>query len=406
MTALSNVALSDTYLTWMNRVNQLVGKTNEMETIDVSIFAKANTVNLQSIGAFVQANTANFRAIGAFTQANTVNLQSIGAFAKANTAGDVPGIVANGAFLQANNANFRAIGAFTKANTAGDTAGIIANAAFGKANTGSDSAGYRANGAFVTANAAFAKANSVTTIGPSVLVLKQDDTSEGGELQWEGAGSHTDWTTDVYNEAFRVYNSAAGTTTFDLFSTGGGTVAMTLNTKAVKTAGRETIWIPSLAMIPCITNGPYSGQIQTSIYLNQIKTLDFDPVTQELAEFAIRMPESWNEGTITFRAVWSHAATSVNFGVVWAIDAVAFSDADGIDVPFGAAQGTGDTGGNPNTIYIGGESAAITIAGSISPQDLVAFRVWRSPSDGSDTLAVDARLHGITLYFTTNAATD
>jgi len=36
----------------------------------------------------------------------------------------------------------------------------------------------------------------------------------------------------------------------------------------------------------------------------------------------------------------------------------------------------------------------------------VSFQVKRVPSDGSDTMAIDARLHGVTLYITTDAAND
>jgi hypothetical protein len=37
---------------------------------------------------------------------------------------------------------------------------------------------------------------------------------------------------------------------------------------------------------------------------------------------------------------------------------------------------------------------------------MVFFRVSRVTGNGSDTMAIDARLHGITLYITTNADTD
>jgi len=384
--------------------------------IDV-VFGTANA-------AFDEANTAGdvpgIIANGAFVTANA-------AFGKANTSsgGDTAGIIANAAFGQANTANFRAIGAFTKANTAGDDAGIIANAAFGKANTAGDtagiiangafakantagdSAGYRANGAFVTANAAFAKANTTpTTVGPACVILKTDDTSEGGELSWQGSASYPTWTTDINGNSFRIFNLSASATDLQIFSTGGGTVSMTVNTRAVKTAGKETVWVPAAAMYPHLVNGPSAGHIATGTYANQFRTLDFDPTTTENAEFAIRMPESWDEGTFTFRAVWSHAATATNFGVVWALQAIAYSDNDTGDVAFGSAQGTGDVGGVTNNIYIGGESGAMTAAGSISAQDWVLFRVWRSPPDGGDTLAIDARLHGITLYYTTNASSD
>ena len=48
-----------------------------------------------------------------------------------------------------------------------------------------------------------------------------------------------------------------------------------------------------------------------------IVTLDFDTTTEEYAQFGVVMPKSWNEGTVTFKAHWSHASTTTNFGVAW-----------------------------------------------------------------------------------------
>jgi hypothetical protein len=139
---------------------------------------------------------------------------------------------------------------------------------------------------------------------------------------------------------------------------------------------------------------------------NMLKTLDFDTTTQEFAQFEIRMPKSWNLGTVTFQPVWSHPSTSTNFGVVWALQGIAISDNEDSDVAFGTEQTSTDTGGTTNRRYIGPESSAITIAGTPAAGDLVQFQLKRNPADASDTMAVDARLHGINVFFSTNAAND
>ena len=51
-------------------------------------------------------------------------------------------------------------------------------------------------------------------------------------------------------------------------------------------------------------------------------------------------------------------------------------------------------------------SSAMTIAGSPADADLTFFQVYRDAADGSDTFTGDARLLGIKLYFTTDAAND
>lgn len=178
-------------------------------------------------------------------------------------------------------------------------------------------------------------------------------------------------------------------------------------TTALKRAGRETMWIPAGFIKPSASGGCASATtIASAANQPDITSLDFDATTQEYAQFQVRMPKSWDEGTVTFQAIWSHAATTTNFGVVWDLQGVAISDDDAIAVAFGTAQTSTDTGGTTNDLYISPESSAITIAGTPAAEDWVAFRISRVTGNGSDNMAIDARLHGVTLYFTTNAGND
>jgi hypothetical protein len=184
--------------------------------------------------------------------------------------------------------------------------------------------------------------------------------------------------------------------TFDAKGLGGGS-----------TTGRHAIFISASAISPSFLVGCSALQI-INIASGQpdVATLNFDPTTQEHAQFSMVMPKSWDEGTVTFAPVWSHPATSTNFGVVWRLSAVAVSNDDTIAANFGTGQTSTDTGGTTNDLYTGPESSAITIAGTPAAEDMVFFSLVRVVSDGSDTLAVDARLHGIVLYITTDASND
>lgn len=177
------------------------------------------------------------------------------------------------------------------------------------------------------------------------------------------------------------------------------------DTKATE-ASTQTVWIPAAAMIARTTNGAASGTVETTTNKVMLKTLDFDATTQEFAQFAIRMPKGWNEGTVTAAFTWSHAATTTNFGVVWQLAGVAISDDDTLDVAFGTAQTVADTGGTTDDAYITSATSAITIAGTPAEQDYVVFQVARAPANASDTMAIDARLHGVTLYYTTTTLND
>lgn len=171
-------------------------------------------------------------------------------------------------------------------------------------------------------------------------------------------------------------------------------------------SGLHSIWVPASAMWPQVTNGPALGTVEITSAQPTLKTLDFDTTTQEFAQFSIKMPKSWDEGTVTFAAVWSHAATTTNFGVAWQLDAQAFSDTEALGVSFTTGVTNTDTGGTTNSVYFTADSSALTISGTPSENDLVWWRISRAVANAGDTMAIDARLHGILIKYTTNASTD
>jgi hypothetical protein len=168
--------------------------------------------------------------------------------------------------------------------------------------------------------------------------------------------------------------------------------------------GKQAIPIPSGVLDAAVTNGPSSGTV--TLTNQKFSTKDFDTTTQETATFGFRMPQQWNEGTLTFQIEWSHPATTTNFGVAFGLSAVAIGDTEAGDAAFGTEVIVTDTGGTTNAIYISAESTAVTAAGTIVAGDYVFFRLRRVPANAGDTLAVDARVHELTLYMTNNAGTD
>ena len=67
---------------------------------------------------------------------------------------------------------------------------------------------------------------------------------------------------------------------------------------------------------------------------------------------------------------------------------------------------TDDALGAAEDLCVTAESGAITLAGSPAAGDMSFFRIFRDVSDGNDDMAEDARLIGIKLLFTTDAAND
>lgn len=166
-------------------------------------------------------------------------------------------------------------------------------------------------------------------------------------------------------------------------------------------AGKQAIWLPAAAFTPRTTNGCAAlAAVELTTNKNILSYLAYDPTTQEFSQADLRMPPSWDLGTITAVPLWSHAATATNFGVVWGIDAVAFRDQDAQDAAFGTAQTSTDTGGTTDKHYEGPETAAITVAGTLAAGVKVMVRVHRDPSNASDTMAIDARFEGVMIFFT------
>ena len=177
------------------------------------------------------------------------------------------------------------------------------------------------------------------------------------------------------------------------------------NTAAIKIAGKETIWVPAVAMYPNSTNG--CADIEQTELANgpEIKSLDFDKDSDEFAQFAVAFPKSWNEGTITFQAYFT--ADSTNTGTVsWALSGVAIADNDSVNTAFGTAVAPTAKAhsGTANDLDVTAESGAVTIAGSPSTDEQVFFQIARDVSE--DSLTADAKLLGIKLFFTTDAAND
>ena len=185
-----------------------------------------------------------------------------------------------------------------------------------------------------------------------------------------------------------------------------GTGVLKSGSAAVKIAGTETIFIPSPAMYGTETNGADSQTVETTATRPDLKVLDFDASTQEYAQFAIAMPKSWNLGTVTFQAFWSPSNTNTG-NCIFGLQGVGVANDDTADVVFGTAVEVTDAGtGTVEDVLVTPVSGAITIAGTPADDDYTFFQVYRDAADGSDTFTGDARVMGIKLFYTTDAAND
>lgn len=180
--------------------------------------------------------------------------------------------------------------------------------------------------------------------------------------------------------------------------------SLNVNSSPVKVAGLETIYVPAAAMYPTTTNG--SSDLEQVELSNgpELKCLDFADGADDFAQFTVSFPKSWNEGTVTFQAFWT--VTGTNTGTVaWGLSGVAFADNADQNAAFGTnVVATAKAfSGTSNDMTVSAVSGAVTITGA-AVDTLTYFQIMRDIA--ADTQSGAARLLGIKLFFTTNAAND
>jgi hypothetical protein len=177
-------------------------------------------------------------------------------------------------------------------------------------------------------------------------------------------------------------------------------------TAAVQIAGKETMWIPATAFYLPTTNPADAASVETTALRPELKVLDFDAGTAQYAQFAIAMPKSWNLGTVTYQVFWSPSNTNTD-DCIFGLQGVSCSEGDTTDVVFGSAVEVTDAGiGTVEDIQMSAVSGAVTIAGSPADNDQTFFQLYRDAADAGDDFTGEARVLGIKLFYTTDAAND
>jgi hypothetical protein len=215
---------------------------------------------------------------------------------------------------------------------------------------------------------------------------------------------------------FTIANAAAGAgptlsatgdeSNVDINITPKGTGVLKSATAAIKIAGKETMWIPSNAFYLPTTNPADAASVETTAVRPELKVLDFDASTAQYAQFAIAMPKSWNLGTVTYQVFWSPSTTNTG-NCIFGLQGVSCTEGDTADVAFGTAIEVTDAGiGTVEDVQMTSASSGMTIAGSPADDDQTFFQLYRDAADGSDTFTGEARVLGIKVFYTTDAAND
>jgi hypothetical protein len=151
---------------------------------------------------------------------------------------------------------------------------------------------------------------------------------------------------------------------------------------------------------PMLTGGCAAPvQIEQASNKNVYDYLAFDPTTAEGAYVNIVLPQDYSGGQIYFNVYWTHPTTAVNFGTTWVLYPTAVGDNEALDAPFSSYVQVSDWGGVANKLYISPLSSSLLITGSPTNGKLCNFKLVRYPADASDTLAVDAYLIGVMIWY-------
>jgi hypothetical protein len=259
---------------------------------------------------------------------------------------------------------------------------------------------------------------NVTPKGTGDVVLSADtvtvgDAAAAATIRSSGAGTLTVTTGGATDLILSTNNgTTSGTITItdaangDINIAPNGTGEVQAGGSVVNNAGTQTIWVPAQAMFGTTTNGADAQAVETTATRPELKVLDFDASTAEYAQFSIAMPKSWNLGTVTFQVFWSPSTTNTG-NCIFGLQGLSCTEGDTADAVFGTAQEVTDAGiGTVEDVQMTSASSAMTIAGSPADDDYTFFQLYRDAADGSDTFTGDARVMGIKLFYTTDAAND
>ena len=174
----------------------------------------------------------------------------------------------------------------------------------------------------------------------------------------------------------------------------------------LKQAGLETIWVPATAMYPATTNGSSAlTQVETTALRPDLMVLDFAAAADDFAQFSIGFPKSWNEGTVKFQVFWTPSNTNTD-DCIWSLQGVSVADGATIDVAYGTAVSVTDAGiGTVEDQQVSPVSLAVTITNA-AVDTQTYFQIFRDGNAAGDDFSGVARLLGVKIFFTTDAAND
>lgn len=208
-----------------------------------------------------------------------------------------------------------------------------------------------------------------------------------------------------------IYNTDTGAfaNSFNLVQTGAA-LDNKINALSGSLTGLQTIWVPAGAITIRNSNGPATGNYETSGSLTMLNTLDFDGASDEFAQFSVVMPNSWDRSNLRGVPYWTHGEGASGFGVNWVLQCKYTNIDETLTGSFGVGQMSTGFGGAQYFLRSGMPTQNLVPAGTPADNIGLFFQTYRD-ADASglmpdNRLNVDAKLIGWKILYGVNKFRD
>lgn len=130
----------------------------------------------------------------------------------------------------------------------------------------------------------------------------------------------------------------------------------------------------------------------------------FDDTAANVMCFGLKMPKSWDIGTVDCYVNWTTDGTATG-GVAWSLSALARGDGDTWNTTYGTSVIISDTRLG-QYFHHRSPVGAITVGGTPAKTDEVIFRIERAVASSLDTMSTTAIVTSVEVLLTLNAGND
>ena len=169
--------------------------------------------------------------------------------------------------------------------------------------------------------------------------------------------------------------------------------------------GRQTLIIRADEFLPTIANGAALGVRAVATSNIPLATMNFDTTAQEYARAPLALPKKWNKGTVTAEVIWTGAAAGSG-GVTFTVGVCAWSDGDNLQTIGGAPANSADTYLGADLLHVSPVTTNITVGQTPVDGDLLYVLLSRLVSDANDTLAQDAQVVAVRIFYNVTTSND